>query len=197
MNAFAGIGKIFWVPQSWPTAVSSTDMEAIYVGTTNPDINNQHRCHDWGSGKRDSKAYLQHNKTSNVLVPCQMEGYTSITTFTLQVVSSFVTAYLCDIGVARGRQRGHGSLKFLENIVILCFERRFSKQNVVIRLQSNILASPKIFAPQIFGLATSLLCELAFSILLNIKRKRLPCEIDMRIALPETKPRISQIVARK
>jgi len=29
--------------------------------------------------------------------------------------------------------------KFLENIVILCFERRFSKQNSVIRLNLNIL----------------------------------------------------------
>jgi len=33
--------------------------------------------------------------------------------------------------------------KFLENIIILCFERRFSKQNSVIRLQSNIFDSPK------------------------------------------------------
>jgi len=29
--------------------------------------------------------------------------------------------------------------KFVENIVILCFERRFSKQNSVIRLKLNIL----------------------------------------------------------
>jgi len=36
--------------------------------------------------------------------------------------------------------------KFLENIVILCFERRFSKQNSVIRLKSNFL-SPKNFLP--------------------------------------------------
>ena len=35
--------------------------------------------------------------------------------------------------------------KFLENIVILCFERRFSIQNSVIRLKSNILAPPKFF----------------------------------------------------
>jgi len=76
-------------------------------------------------------------------LPCQIEGYTSITTFTLEVASSFVTAYLCDIGVAGWCKRGHGSLKFLENIVILCFERRLPKQNVVIRLQSNILAYPK------------------------------------------------------
>jgi len=38
------------------------------------------------------------------------------------------------------------SPKFLENIVILCFERRFSKQNIVIRLKSNIL-DPQIFKP--------------------------------------------------
>jgi len=30
-------------------------------------------------------------------------------------------------------------LKFLGNILILCFERRFSKKNSVIRLKSNIL----------------------------------------------------------
>jgi len=41
--------------------------------------------------------------------------------------------------------------KFLENIVILCFERRFSKQNRVIRLKSNILVPQKEF-----GLATPL-----------------------------------------
>jgi len=32
--------------------------------------------------------------------------------------------------------------KFLEHIVILCFERRFSKEISVIRLKSNILVSP-------------------------------------------------------
>ena len=34
--------------------------------------------------------------------------------------------------------------QFLENIVILCFERRVSKQNSVIRLKSNILPPKKI-----------------------------------------------------
>ena len=47
--------------------------------------------------------------------------------------------------------------KFLENIVILCFERRFSKQISVIRVKSNILAPPKFFGSlQIFGLAMPL-----------------------------------------
>jgi len=45
--------------------------------------------------------------------------------------------------------------QFLENMVILCFERRFSKQNSVIRLISNILP-PSKFPPKIFGLATTL-----------------------------------------
>ena len=39
------------------------------------------------------------------------------------------------IGVAKGAMPP----KILENMVILCFERRFSKQNSVIRLKSNIL----------------------------------------------------------
>jgi len=40
--------------------------------------------------------------------------------------------------------------KFLENIVILCFERRFSKQNGVIRVKSNISAPKKFLAPPKF-----------------------------------------------
>jgi len=60
------------------------------------------------------------------------------------------------VGVARGGQRGHGHPKFLENIVILCFETRFSKQNSVISLKSNILPLPNFLAPQIFGLDTPL-----------------------------------------
>ena len=39
---------------------------------------------------------------------------------------------------SQGMQRGHDPHKFLENIVILCFEGRFSKQNSVIRLKLNI-----------------------------------------------------------
>jgi len=47
---------------------------------------------------------------------------------------------------SQGGQRGHASLQFLENIAILCFERRFSKQNSVIRQKSSILP-PQIFWP--------------------------------------------------
>jgi len=50
------------------------------------------------------------------------------------------------IGVARGGQRDHALPKFLVNIVILCFERRFSKQNSVIRPTSNILALTNFLA---------------------------------------------------
>ena len=45
---------------------------------------------------------------------------------------------------SQGGQRGH-SPQILENVVILCFEKRFSKQNTVIRLKSNILPLPKNF----------------------------------------------------
>jgi len=44
--------------------------------------------------------------------------------------------------------------KFLKYIVILCFERRYPKQNSFIRLKSNILAPLKILPLQIIGLAT-------------------------------------------
>jgi len=53
------------------------------------------------------------------------------------------------IGLARGDKR-YMPPKCSENIVILCFERRFVKQNSVIRLKSSILAH------QILGLATPL-----------------------------------------
>jgi len=45
------------------------------------------------------------------------------------------------VGVDRGA-KGPSPPKFLEHIVILYFERRFSKQNSVIRLKSDILAPP-------------------------------------------------------
>jgi len=53
------------------------------------------------------------------------------------------------IGVDRGAKKAMPPQN-LENIVILCFERRFSKQNSVIRLKSNILAPTNFFAPKNF-----------------------------------------------
>jgi len=50
--------------------------------------------------------------------------------------------YIWCIGGARGAKGAVAPFKFLENMVILCLERRFSKQNRVIRLKSNSLASP-------------------------------------------------------
>jgi len=50
------------------------------------------------------------------------------------------------IGVARGA-KGAMPPTFLENIVILCFEKRFSKKNSVIRLKSNNLAPPNFLPP--------------------------------------------------
>jgi len=55
------------------------------------------------------------------------------------------------IGVAMGWAKGAmPTPKFLENIVNLCFEKRFSKQNSVIRLKSNTLAPPNFLAPSKF-----------------------------------------------
>ena len=46
------------------------------------------------------------------------------------------------IGVARGPYPP----KFVECLVIVCFERRYPKQNTVARLQSNILRHPTLWA---------------------------------------------------
>jgi len=52
-----------------------------------------------------------------------------------------VSGTIRTIGVARGGSKGPCPPKiFRKYIVILCFEKRFSKQNSVIRLKSNILA---------------------------------------------------------
>ena len=47
-----------------------------------------------------------------------------------------------DICVARGAKGAMAPITFLENIVFLCFEKRYSKQSSVIRLKSNILVPP-------------------------------------------------------
>ena len=59
---------------------------------------------------------------------------------------------------SQGEPKGPCTPKFLENIVILCFDRRFLKQNSVIRLKSYTFALP-IFCPPNFwaGYATVLL----------------------------------------
>jgi len=51
------------------------------------------------------------------------------------------------IGVARVG-RGSWPPKYLAYLVILCFERRYPKQNTVARLKSKILAPPKFFCPR-------------------------------------------------
>jgi len=50
------------------------------------------------------------------------------------------------IGVARGGAKGVMLPKIFGKHRHLGFERRFSKQNSVIRLKSNILAPPKFWA---------------------------------------------------
>jgi len=46
---------------------------------------------------------------------------------------------------SQGVKRGTPPI-FVENIVIFCFESCFSKQNSVIRLKSNILPPPNLWA---------------------------------------------------
>jgi len=49
------------------------------------------------------------------------------------------------IGVVRG-PLGHGPSKFLEYLVILCFNKQYLKQNTVVRLKLNILTHQKFWA---------------------------------------------------
>jgi len=71
------------------------------------------------------------------------------------------------IGLARGGKRATPPKKILENIVILCFEKRFSKQNSVIRLKSSILAPPK-FLGWLRHWVRSNICVVVVSIHVNI-----------------------------
>jgi len=64
------------------------------------------------------------------------------------VVNAFIEKNVSRNGCTAWHRRSQGRTakgpcppKFLENIVILCFERCFSKRNSVIRLKSNILAT--------------------------------------------------------
>ena len=53
---------------------------------------------------------------------------------------------------SQGGLKVHVPPKFLEHIIILWLERRFPKQNSVIRLKSNILPTPNFFAsPKFLG----------------------------------------------
>ena len=83
----------------------------------------------------------------------KIEGISSLFYY-LRISASGGTRGLCKGPISGLLRRGigvagrHGPPKGLENIVILCFESRFSKQNSVIGLKSNILP------PKISGLAT-------------------------------------------
>jgi len=57
--------------------------------------------------------------------------------------------FMNSIGVAR-EPRGHFPQKSSEDIVILCFKRRYPKQNRVICLKSSVLALPKFWAGYAF-----------------------------------------------
>ena len=58
----------------------------------------------------------------------------------------------------------------------------------------------KVALEVLMPFVTTCLCEHAFSILVDVKakkRNRLACKNDMRIAVSETKPQISQLVTEK
>jgi len=74
------------------------------------------------------KTFLSINYLSSAIKKCRM--------------AKFIWAPV--IGVARGGKGAMAPQKCLENIVILPFQWRFSKQNGDIRLKSNILLPPKI-----------------------------------------------------
>jgi len=51
------------------------------------------------------------------------------------------------IGVAKGSPGDYAPHKFFKYQVILCFERRYPKQNTVASLKSNFAPPPKFFCP--------------------------------------------------
>ena len=55
------------------------------------------------------------------------------------------------MGVAIGGEEGHAPPRFLAYIDILCSENRRTKQNIVVRLKSNILPQKKFLDPKNFG----------------------------------------------
>jgi len=71
------------------------DMNAVYSDTASAGIDNQHTDVNTEVQKCEIQNHT-FSTTSYVLVPYQMEGYPRITKFTLVVLSSFITAYLCE-----------------------------------------------------------------------------------------------------
>jgi len=75
------------------------------------------------------------------------EGNTKASTVYVETERELFHIY---IGVAREGPGSHGAPKSSEYLVILCFERRYPKQNTVARLKSK--SPPKIFwPPKILG----------------------------------------------
>jgi len=103
-------------------------------------------------------------RTLQTSIPCTSVSFEHNTAWVLYKlptnvtgsISFFFVYFLCHfmpaprIGVGKGVKEAMPPKKVLENIVILCFQRGFSKQNNVIRVKSNMLL------PQTFGLAAPL-----------------------------------------
>jgi len=96
-------------------------------------------CATHGPGAERSRFYIECDPWAKNLKVCY-EKKSLLSTFPYDHTNSPAHGirFVQTIGVARGA-KGPCPPKFLENIVILCLDRRFSKQNGVISLKSNIL----------------------------------------------------------
>ena len=88
---------------------------------------------------------MQHHYNQNKWCPIKAR-VTTKTIHTVRRVYLSTMTVLRIIGAARGT-KGAMTPQIFRNIVMLCFERRFSKQNSITRLKSNILAPHKLFGP--------------------------------------------------
>jgi len=99
-------------------------------------------------------------RTLQTSIPCTSVSFEHNTAWVLYKlptnvtgsISFFFVYFLCHfmpaprIGVGKGVKEAMPPKKVLENIVILCFQRGFSKQNNVIRVKSNMLLPPNFWA---------------------------------------------------
>jgi len=75
--------------------------------------------------------------------------------------------------------------RFLEYLVILCFEGRYSKQNAVSRLKSNILAPQKLWADCVTDLQPNSIVAISGSLSMNSVSRfgRRPCVEQSEISV--------------
>jgi len=109
------------------------------------------RIRQWCHKINKSQFIILYAKTTQIRQPLLLHCWTKHTFDSFQLWKLSLTRIVFDQwrkqkisegGPKHRRSQGGQSShppKFLENIVFLCYERRFSKQNSVIRLKLNIL----------------------------------------------------------